>query len=253
MALIAARILRPCSKLATSRGLEADTLSDSLGEELGVADADEDELYAAMDWLVERQQAIEQRLAKKHLAEGSVVLYDLTSSYFEGRSCPLAKHGYSRDGKRGKLQIVFGLLCDRQGCPVAVEVFEGNSADPSTVSRQVEKLRQRFALSRVVMVGDRGMLTSARIRQDLEPAGLDWVSALRSTDIHDLVQRQVLQPSLFDQRGPRRDPLRGEVPGRTSGGVPQSTAGPRAHPQAPGLVAGHRSRPRKGARRHLEG
>ena len=200
VALIAARILRPCSKLATSRGLEADTLSDSLGEELGVEDADEDELYAAMDWLVERQQAIEQRLAKKHLAEGSVVLYDLTSSYFEGRSCPLAKHGYSRDGKRGKLQIVFGLLCDRQGCPVAVEVFEGNTADPSTVSRQVEKLRQRFALSRVVMVGDRGMLTSARIRQDLEPAGLDWVSALRSSDIHDLAQRQVLQPSLFDQR-----------------------------------------------------
>ena len=200
VALIAARILRPCSKLATSRGLNADTLADTLGEELGVGDADEDELYGAMDWLVERQQGIEQRLAKKHLAEGALVLYDLTSSYFEGRCCPLAKHGYSRDGKRGKLQIVFGLLCDRRGCPVAVEVFEGNRADPSTVSRQVEKLRQHFSLSRVVMVADRGMLTSARIRQDLEPAGLDWVSALRSSDIQDLVQRQVLQPSLFDQR-----------------------------------------------------
>ena len=200
VALIAARILRPCSKLATSRGLGADTRVDTLGEELGVEDADEDELYAAMDWLVERQDAIERRLADKHLAEGSLVLYDLTSTYFEGRSCPLARHGYSRDGKRGKLQVVFGLLCDREGCPVAVEVFEGNTADPNTVSRQVEKLRQRFSLSRVVLVADRGMLTSARIRQDLEPAGLDWISALRSSDIQDLVQRQVLQPSLFDER-----------------------------------------------------
>ena len=197
VALIAARILRPCSKLATSRGLGVDTL----GEELGVEDADEDELYAAMDWLVERQQAIERRLANKHLAEGSLVLYDLTSTYFEGRTCPLARHGYSRDGKRGKLQVVFGLLCDREGCPVAVEVFEGNTADPDTVSRQVEKLRQRFSLSRVVLVADRGMLTSARIRRDLEPAGLDWISALRSSDIQDLVRRQVLQPSLFDERG----------------------------------------------------
>ena len=201
VALIAARILRPCSKLATSRGLGADTLVDTLGEELGVEDADEDELYAAMDWLVERQDAIERRLADKHLAEGSLVLYDLTSTYFEGRSCPLARHGYSRDGKRGKLQVVFGLLCDREGCPVAVEVFEGNTADPNTVSRQVEKLRQRFELSRVVLVADRGMLTTARIRRDLQPAGLDWISALRSSDIQDLVQRQVLQPSLFDERG----------------------------------------------------
>ena len=200
VALIAARILRPCSKLATSRGLGADTRVDTLGEELGVEDADEDELYAAMDWLVERQDAIERRLADKHLAEGSLVLYDLTSTYFEGRSCPLARHGYSRDGKRGKLQVVFGLLCDREGCPVAVEVFEGNTADPNTVSRQVEKLRQRFELSRVVLVADRGMLTTARIRQDLQPAGLDWISALRSSDIQDLVQRQVLQPSLFDER-----------------------------------------------------
>ena len=199
-ALVVARVLRPSSKLATSRGLAAETLADTLGEELGVGDADEDELYAAMDWLVERQEGIEQRLAKKHLDEGSLVLYDLTSSYFEGRRCPLAKHGYSRDGKRGKLQIVFGLLCDSQGCPVAVEVFEGNTADPSTVRRQVEKLQQRFSLSRVVMVGDRGMLTSARIREDLEPAGLDWISALRSSDIQDLVQREVLQPSLFDER-----------------------------------------------------
>ena len=201
VALIAARILRPCSKLATSRGLGADTLVDTLGEELGVEDADEDELYAAMDWLVERQDAIERRLADKHLAEGSLVLYDLTSTYFEGRRCPLARHGYSRDRKRGKLQVVFGLLCDREGCPVAVEVFEGNTADPNTVSRQVEKLRQRFELSRVVLVADRGMLTTARIRQDLQPAGLDWISALRSSDIQDLVQRQVLQPSLFDERG----------------------------------------------------
>ena len=173
-----------------------------MGEELGVEDADEDELYAAMDWLVERQQAIERRLANTHLAEGSLVLYDLTSTYFEGRTCPLARHGYSRDGKRGKLQVAFGLLCDREGCPVAVEVFEDHTADPDTVSRQVEKLRQTVSrCPEWCWWQTGGMLTSARIRRDLEPAGLDWISALRSSDIQDLVRRQVLPPSLFDERG----------------------------------------------------
>ena len=161
---------------------------------------DENDLYAAMDWLRERQDAIEQRLATQHLAEGSLVLCDLTSSYVEGRCCPLAKRGYSRDGKRNSLQIEFGLLCNRDGCPVAVEVFAGNTADPSTVSVQIEKLQRRFGLSRVVLVGDRGMLTEARIREDLKPGGLDWISALRAPAIRELVDAGAVQTSLFDQR-----------------------------------------------------
>ena len=198
IALIVARILAPGSKLATARGLAADTARDSLAEELGIDTVDEDELYAAMDWLLERQGVIEQRLAKRHLSDGALVLYDLSSSYFEGRCCPLAKRGYSRDGKRGKLQIVFGLLCNREGCPVAVEVFEGNTADPATVGAHIEKLRRRFALSRVVLVGDRGMLTEARIRDELAPAGLDWVSALRAPAIRALADSGAVQRSLFD-------------------------------------------------------
>ena len=198
IALIVARILAPGSKLATARGLAADTARDSLAEMLGIDTVDEDELYAAMDWLLERQGVIEQRLAKRHLSDGALVLYDLSSTYFEGRCCPLAKRGYSRDGKRGKLQIVFGLLCNREGCPVAVEVFEGNTADPATVGAHIEKLRRRFALSRVVLVGDRGMLTEARIRDELVPAGLDWVSALRAPAIRALVESGAVQRSMFD-------------------------------------------------------
>ena len=152
-----------------------------------------------MDWLLERQDSIERRLAKRHLADGALVLYDLTSSYLEGRHCALAKHGYSRDGKRGKLQIEFGLLCNHEGCPVAVEVFDGNTADPMTVGAQIDKLRQRFGLKRVVLVGDRGMLTEARIREEVEPAGLDWISALRSSAIRQLVASGTLQMSLFDE------------------------------------------------------
>ena len=199
IALIAARILDPGSKLATARGLAQATARDSLAETLGIGDTDENDLYAAMDWLLERQDAIERRLAKRHLADGALVLYDLTSSYLEGRRCPLAKRGHSRDGKRGKLQIEFGLLCDREGCPVAVEVFDGNTADPMTVGTQIDKLRHRFGLHRVVLVGDRGMLTEARIREDVKPAGLDWVSALRSSAIRELVESGAVQMSLFDE------------------------------------------------------
>ena len=199
LALIAARILDPASKLATARGLAADTARDSLAGELGLGDVDEDDLYAAMDWLLERQGAIERRLAKRHLEDGALVLYDLTSSYLEGHCCPLAKRGYSRDAKRGKLQIEFGLLCDREGCPVAVEVFDGNTADPMTVGAQIDKLRRRFGLSRVVLVGDRGMLTEARIREEVKPARLDWISALRSSAIRDLVESGTVQMSLFDE------------------------------------------------------
>ena len=197
-ALIVARILAPGSKLATARGLAADTARDSLAEMLGIESVDEDELYAAMDWLLERQGTIEKRLAKRHLSDGALVLYDLTSTYFEGRCCPLAKRGYSRDGRRDKLQIVFGLLCNREGCPVAVEVFDGNTADPSTVGVHIEKLRRRFALSRVVLVGDRGMLTEARIREEVAPAGLDWISALRAPAIRELMSSGAVQRSMFD-------------------------------------------------------
>ena len=199
IALIAARILDPGSKLATARGLAQATARDSLAETLDIEDTDENDLYAAMDWLLERQDAIERRLAKRHLADGALVLYDLTSSYLEGRRCPLAKRGHSRDGKRGKLQIEFGLLCDREGCPVAVEVFDGNTADPMTVGTQIDKLRHRFGLHRVVLVGDRGMLTEARIREDVKPAGLDWISALRSSAIRELVESGAVQMSLFDE------------------------------------------------------
>ncbi len=199
LALIAARILHPGSKLAAARGLAEATARDTLGEALGLQPANEDDLYAAMDWLLERQGAIERRLAKRHLKEGTLVLYDLTSVYLEGRCCPLAERGHSRDGKRGKLQIEFGLLCGAGGCPVAVEVFEGNTADPMTVGAQIEKLKGRFGLTRVVLVGDRGMLTEARIRAEVEPAGLDWISALRASAVRALVESGAVQMSLFDE------------------------------------------------------
>ena len=199
LAMIVARILDPGSKLATARGLAADTARDSLAETLGLEDCDEDDLYAAMDWLLERQDAIERRLARRHLKDGALVLYDLTSVYLEGRRCPLGRRGYSRDGKRGKLQIEFGLLCDAEGRPVAVEVFHGNTADPATVGAQIDKLRRRFGFSKVVLVGDRGMLTEARIREDVKPAGLDWISALRGPAVRSLVESGAVQLSLFDE------------------------------------------------------
>lgn len=200
LAMIVARILDPTSKLATARGLHADTLHSSLGELLDVDSADETELYQAMDWLLPRQSRIEQELAQRQLGHGSLVLYDLTSTYFEGRHCPLGKLGHSRDDKSGKLQIVFGLLTNAQGCPVAVEVFDGNTSDPKTVASQVNKLQQRFGLQDVVLVGDRGMITSARIRQDLPTAhGIQWISALRASQIQKLAKDGQLQMSLFDQ------------------------------------------------------
>jgi transposase len=201
VALIAARVLEPASKLATSRALHPDTLSSTLGELLHLDSPSEDELYQAMDWLLPRQARIEQALAKRHLAEGALVLYDLTSTYFEGRHCPLAKLGHARDDKKGKLQVVFGLMTDAEGCPIAVEVYAGNTSDPKTVSDQVTKLRQRFGLQRVILVGDRGMITSARIREDLQPApGIEWITALRAPAIKKLASAGVLQLSLFDSR-----------------------------------------------------
>ena len=199
LALIVARVLEPGSKLATARNLAEATAGDSLAETLALGALDEDDLYAAMDWLLHRQERIEQTLARRHLADGALVLYDLTSVYLEGRCCPLAKRGHSRDGKRGKLQIEFGLLCDAEGRPVAVEVFPGNAADPATVGVQIDKLRARFGLKKVVLVGDRGMLTEARIREAVKPAGLDWIGALRGPAIRKLVESGAVQLSLFDE------------------------------------------------------
>ena len=167
---------------------------------LGLGEVDEDELYHALDWLLEHQPAIEATLAKRHLTNGTLVLYDVSSSYMEGRCCPLAKRGYSRDGKKGTLQIVYGLLCAPDGCPIAIEVFEGNTADPMTLATQIEKLKHRFNLDHVVLVGDRGMVTQARITEDIKSAGLDWISSLRAPAIRELVEGGVLQLSLFDQR-----------------------------------------------------
>ncbi len=201
LAMLTARILDPRSKLATARALREETLAHTLGETLGLDDVEEDELYGALDWLLQRQGAVEHQLAKRHLKDGAVVLYDLTSTYFEGRACALAKRGYSRDGKRSTLQIVFGLLCDAEGCPVAIEVFEGNTADPGTVATQVHKLRERFGLERVVLVGDRGMLTEARLRENIRPCeGLDWITALRAPAIAKLLECGAIQLSLFDER-----------------------------------------------------
>lgn len=201
MAMIVARVLNPGSKLATARGLSRHTRSSTLGEMLDLGRVNEDELYDAMDWLIRRQSAIEKKLAKKRLQDGSLVLYDLSSSYYTGRCCSLAKFGHNRDGKRGVPQINYGLLCDRDGCPVAIEVFEGNTADPATVSMQIAKLRKRFGLARVILVGDRGMLTSARIREELAGVdGMDWITALRSESIRKLLDAGDVDRSLFDER-----------------------------------------------------
>jgi hypothetical protein len=198
-ALITARVVDPRSKLATARGLDEETAASSLGELLQVTCADEDDLYEAMDWLLPRQARIEQALAQHHLADGCLVLYDVTSTYFEGRRCPLARFGHSRDERHGNPQIVFGLLTNAEGCPVAVEVFPGNTADPKTVAAQITQLRQRFGLQRLVLVGDRGMLTSARIREDLQPVpGIEWITALRAPAIRKLASDGALQLTLFD-------------------------------------------------------
>ena len=201
LALIVARLLEPAAKLATARMLDPATASHSLGEMLGLGRVAAKEVYAALDWLGREQPFIEARLARRHLKDGALLLYDVTSTYLEGRCCELAQHGYSRDHRGDRPQIVIGLMCAADGCPVAVEVFEGNTADPLTLSAQIDKLKQRFQLQRVVMVGDRGLLTSARIEQTLRPAGLDWITALRAPAIKQLAaEGGPLQPSLFDDR-----------------------------------------------------
>lgn len=195
MALIAQRLLDPCSKLATTRQWHTTTLA----EELNVQDADADDLYASMDWLLARQARIEKNLAKRHLENGAIVLFDVSSSSYHGRSCPLAQRGYNRDGEKLP-SIVYGLLADIEGRPIAVDVYPGNTGDSSTVPDQVEKLRKNFGLERVVLVGDRGMLTQAQIDAVAHYPGLGWISALRYTAIRDLAEQGAFQPSLFDEQ-----------------------------------------------------
>ena len=201
LAMVAARVLQPSSKLALARGLDPRSCSSTLPSMLGVEGSTANDLYAALDWLHERQKRVEDKLARRHLKDGCFVLYDLTSTYFEGRTCPLAHYGYSRDGKKQKRQIVVGLLTTKEGCPVSVEVFEGQTSDATTVAKQIDTLRKRWGLTRVVLVGDRGVLTSARIREDLSThEGMGWVTALRNPQIRSLVASRAVTPSLFDER-----------------------------------------------------
>ena len=195
-AMVAARILSPHTKLATTRWWHTTTLP----EEFGVGGLDEDDLYAAMDWLLERQNGIQKKLAARHLCEGGLALYDLSSSYFEGRCCPLAKIGYSRDGKRNTLQVNYGLLTNRAGCPVAISVYEGNTSDAKTLPDQVKRLREEFGLERLVLVGDRGMISHKAIDSLRSLEGLDWITALKSVQIRALVNSGTLQLGLFDER-----------------------------------------------------
>ena len=196
MALIAARVLRPMSKLATTRWWQTTTLPS----ELGVEDATEDDLYGAMDWLLQHQPTIEKKLAARHLRAGGMVLYDISSSWFEGSHCPLAKRGHSRDGKKGTLQVNYGLVTDALGCPVSVSVFDGNVGDSTTVVEQAVKVQTRFGIESMVLVGDRGMITDKQIEAIQERSGIDWITALRSPAIQDLVQRKAIQLGLFDDR-----------------------------------------------------
>lgn len=196
VAMIAERLLKPCSKLATTRLWHTTTLA----EELAITDMCEDDLYSAMDWLLKRQDKIENALAQRHLQNGSMVLYDISSSYYEGHTCPLAEFGHNRDKKAGHKIIVYGLMTDDAGCPVAVNVYPGNTGDPNTVPDQVEKLQKRFKLDQVVLVGDRGMLTQTQIDKIIDKPGMGWISALRSSSIQKLLNEKVLQMSLFDKQ-----------------------------------------------------
>lgn len=201
VAMIVDRLIAPRSKLGFVRAVDEETATSSLGAVLRLGQVKDREAYEALDWLLERQSRIENGLARRHLQGGVLVLYDVSSSYFEGRCCPLAQHGYSRDHRGDRPQIVYGLLCTRDGLPVAVEVFDGNIADLATLSSQVKTLKDRFGISRLVLVGDRGMITSARIEADLKPAGLDWITCLRAPAIQALAtEKGPLQLSLFDER-----------------------------------------------------
>jgi hypothetical protein len=217
LALVAGRVIEPSSKLSLAQALAKGAEHHSLGEVLGLGELGKaidpenpessqekraaGEFYAAMDWLLEQQEKVEDALAKRHLKGGCTVLYDLSSSYFEGHCCPLAKYGHSRDHREDRPQVQYGLLCSEEGIPVAIEVVEGNTGDPKTIPAQVAKLKERFGLQSVVVVGDRGMVTQARIREDISTVGYDWISALIHKSIRPLVEAKVITPSLFDERG----------------------------------------------------
>lgn len=201
LAMIVSRIINPTSKLGTVRGIRAETANSSLGELLGLSHGDRNEYYEALDWLLSKQIDIENSLASRHLKQGSLVLYDLTSTYVEGTECSLAAYGYSRDKKKGKLQIVFGILCNQEGCPIAVEVFEGNRLDRQTLGQQISKVQQRFGISQVVWVGDRGTITNANILDELKAKeGLDWITALTKSQIRKLAEVDQIQLGLFDEQ-----------------------------------------------------
>jgi transposase len=200
LALIADRIINPTSKLNTIRNLSKETASSTLGKELEIENVAEKEVYAALDWIYARQSLIENSLAKMHLKDGVLLLYDVSSSYYEGETCPLARFGYNKDKKKGKLQIVYGLLCDIEGRPIAIEVFEGNTADPTTLESQIQKIKNRFKIHHLVMVGDRGIITETKIHEMIKPHSLDWISALRAPAIKELIKNGSIQPSLFDEK-----------------------------------------------------
>ena len=248
-AMLVAQVIAPGSKLAFARGLRTETATSSLGQVLGVAGCDEDDLYAAMDWALARKDAIENALAARHLANGTLVLYDVSSAAFEGRTCPLGAIGHPRDGVKGRLQIVYGLLCSTAGIPVAIEVFEGNTADPKTLAAQITKLKNRFGLTRVCLVGDRGMLTYARIRDELRPAQLDWISALRAPQIKALVEDDALQLSLFDEQD-LVEITSPEFPGERLVCCHNPALAEQAHPQTPRPVGRHRKRAHPHRRGH---
>jgi len=200
VAMVVDRLIAPRSKLGFVRAVDEETAASSLGDLLGLGKVKDREAYEALDWLLGQQARIENGLARRHLESGVLVLYDVSSSYFEGRHCPLAQYGHSRDHRGDRPQIVYGLLCTREGLPIAIEVFEGNTADPTTLAAQIEKLKTRFGIERVVLVGDRGMITAARLREDIKPAGLDWITTLRAPQVQALVEDGPLQRSLFDER-----------------------------------------------------
>ena len=246
LAGIIARLLHPESKLGTARGLTPETATSSLGKLLHLGSVSGNEMLSMLDWLAGRQRWIEKSLTHRHLKGGTLLLYDVSSSYLEGSCCPLAQYGYNRDGKKGKKQIVFGLLCASNDCPVAVEVFAGNTADPTTLAPQVHQIRKRFHVERIALVGDRGLLTTAHLREDLKPVGLDWISALTTKHLQRLVKpHKNRTASLFPEHlvpdqvakdlGPRG------LSRRALAGLPQSPPARGATAQAGRVATGHRT------------
>ena len=248
-AMLVAQVIGPGSKLATARGLRTETATSSLGQVLGVTGCDEDDLYAAMDWVLARKDAIENALAARHLANGTLVLYDVSSAAFEGRTCPLGAIGHPRDGVKGRLQIVYGLLCTTAGIPIAIEVFEGNTADPNTLAAQITKLKDRFGLTRVVFGRRSGHAHQCAHPRRAAPRRLDWITALRAPQIKALVETGAFQLSLFDEQDLVGDQLPG-VSRRATGVLPQPRPRRRTHPQTQRIAGRHRKRTRPHRRGH---